>query len=297
MRPHRLTPIVIQGLGGLIVVLYFSCFGEVPSFFGAFKVMFHLITDTLKRQNLLNDYYGLTWLDVYFTVRLVLLATLVSLILGVILTVIRTRVRKRFLAEVFQIISALLESIPEPLYIVLIVVFILYLMFRWNVFLPVFPYDKPTWNDTWIPALTITLPGAFYIERVLHLKIREEVDRPYVSTALSKGLSRRQAFYKHVLPNGWAIVLEQMPVVVSIISSSALFTEFFMDYRGALYQFTFATGWNMVTGTYQSFEKPFHLPLYQPGLVFLIGGILVVVWMFLRIFFEWLYTFRFGGTR
>lgn len=297
MRPLRLTSIAVQGLGGLIVVLYFSCFGDASSFLGAFKVMGHLITDTLKGQNLLNNYYGLTWLDIYFTVRLVLLATLLSLILGVILTVIRTRIRQRLLAGLFQIISALLESVPEPLYVVLIVVFVLYLMAHWNFFLPVFPYNNPDWNDTWIPALTIALPGAFYMESVLHLKIREEVDRPYVSTAVSKGLSRRQAFYKHVLPNGWAIVLEQMPVVVSIISTGALFTEFFIDYRGALFQFTFATGWNMVTGTYQSFEKPLHLPLYQPGLVFLIGGILVVLWMFLRMFFEWLYMFRFGGTR
>lgn len=69
-----------------------------------------------------------------------------------------------------------------------------------------------------------------------------------------------------------------------------------MNYKGALFQFTTAIGWNMVTGYYQTLEKPYHLPLYQPGLVFLIGALLVTIWIVFRLVFEGLYQVRYGRS-
>jgi len=291
----RMYGILTQGIIASIVVLYFACFGLNPSFLGAFRDMFSLVSDTIRGRNLTANYFGITWNQVLVSVRLVVMSILLSLVFGILFSLIRIRLRKRPFTWIFQLFSAALESIPEPMYVVAVVVLVLYLINRWNLHaLPVFQSGSPSFADTILPALTLALPGAFYLERVLYISVREEVDKPYVSTAMSKGLSARSVFYKHVLPNGWAIVLRQMPVVVSIVSSSALFIEFFMGYEGVLYKFTFAVGWNMTTGYYQAFEKPFNLPLYQPGLVFLIALVQVVLWVVLRMIFESMYISRFG---
>lgn len=278
--------------------MYFACFGEDPSFLGSFSILGHLVFDTVRGQDLTSNYYGLTWGEVGATVRLVVLAIAMSLVIGMAAAFVRFEIRRPGVTWLFEIISVAMESIPEPLHVVIAVVVALYLMVGqgWHN-LPLFPEGFPNWSDTWIPAAALALPGAFYVDRILHMELQDEITKPYVTTAFAKGLSRNHVVYKHVFANAGSTVLKQMPVVVSIVVSSALFAEFFMDYQGALYQFTDAIGWNMVTGTYQSFEKPFHLPLYQPGLVFVIGALAVGIWVSLRLFFECIYVIVYGGNR
>ena len=257
--------------------------------------MFLLVSDTLRGQNLQAHYMGVTWLQVWATLRLVIMSVLLSFLLGITLVTLRIVGRKLPFARLFQFISAVLEAIPEPMYVVAMFIWVLFLINHWGITLfPAFLSGQPRFIDTVVPAVTLSLPGGFYLERILYMSVREEIDKPYVRTAVSKGLSHQAVLFKHVLPNGLEVTLRQMPVVSSLIISSALFTEFFMNYQGALYQFTFAVGWNMVTGAFQGSPKPFHLPLYQSGLVFLLGGLLVVLWVFFRILFEWIYTVRYG---
>lgn len=295
MRIARINEILFQGLIAIILVLYFSCFGQTPTFLGALREMFSLVSDTLRGQNLLANYMGVTWSQVWDTLRLVFMSVLFAFLLGITLVALRIVWMKLPFAWLFEFISAVLEAIPEPMYVVAMVVWVLFLINHWQIyFFPVFRSGQPGILDTIVPAVTLALPGGFYLERILYMSILDEIDKPYVQTAVSKGLSHRSALFKHVLPNGLEATLRQMPVVSSIIISSALFTEFFMNYEGALYQFTFAVGWNMMTGYFQEFAKPFHLPLYQPGLVFLLAGLLVLLWVFFRITFEWIYTVRYG---
>lgn len=297
MNIKNLTGIVGQGLFGIMVVLYFSCFGLTPTFIGAFITMFHLVYNTLRGQYLMANYFGLSWIEVFYTCRLIVLAILFAIFFGGTLSILRIQLKNRLVSSFLYILSALFEAIPEHMYIILIVVLSLFLINRWHFdSIPVFPDGVPNSLDTLIPAIAVGLPGAFYLERTLSLKIKEEMGRAYIDTARAKGLTVRRTFFRHVLPNGGEIFLKQMPVVVNAVISSALFTEFFMNYKGALFQFITAIGWNMVTGYYQTLEKPYHLPLYQPGLVFLIGALLVTIWIVFRLVFEGLYQVRYGRS-
>lgn len=279
----------------MILVLFFSCFGKTSTFLGALREMSVLVSDTLRGQNLQAHYMGVTWLQVWASLRLVFMSVLLAFLLGVTLVMLRIVARKLPFARLFQFISAVLEAIPEPMFVVAMFLWVLYLINHWGItFFPAFLSGQPRFIDTVVPAVTLALPGGFYLERILYMSIREEIEKPYLRTAVSKGLSQQAALFKHVLPNGLELMLRQMPVVSSLIISSTLFTEFFMNYEGALFQVPFAVGWNMQTGAFQDSPKPFHLPLYQSGLVFLLGGLLVVLWVFFRIFFEWIYTVRYG---
>lgn len=298
MTLTRIVFILLQGVGALVVLLYFACFGDHPSFVAAFQNMARLVNDTLHGRDMMDNYEGLTWGQVGVTVRLILAAVVIAVILGILSTAVRFQLRMIRIGWLYEALSIVAESIPEPLYVVLAVVVFLYAMTHFGIRdLPLFPEGLPRWNDTWIPAIAIALPGAFYTERMLYLKTRDEGARPYVDTARAKGFTRRRVWYTHVLPNAFPILLKLLPGVVSLIVSSAVFAEFFMDYQGALFQLTQAIGWNMVTGEFSSFEKPFHLPLYQPGLVFLIGALVVGIWVLLRIVFEWLYAALYGGSQ
>ena len=52
-----------------------------------------------------------------------------------------------------------------------------------------------------LPALTATLVLLAYIARLTRAEVAEQMRRPYVRTAILKGLSRRRAIVRHVLRN------------------------------------------------------------------------------------------------
>jgi ABC-type dipeptide/oligopeptide/nickel transport system permease component len=101
-------------------------------------------------------------------------------IVGVTLSVLRVRVKNRLVSWFLQVVSALLESIPDPLYVILLILLSLYLINQWHFDTwPVFPEGSPHFVDTLIPSLAVGLPGAFYMERTLSLKIEEEMHRAF----------------------------------------------------------------------------------------------------------------------
>lgn len=190
MNIKNLTGIVGQGLFGIMVVLYFSCFGLTPTFIGAFITMFHLVYNTLRGQYLMANYFGLSWIEVFYTCRLIVLAILFAIFFGGTLSILRIQLKNRLVSSFLYILSALFEAIPEHMYIILIVVLSLFLINRWHFdSIPVFPDGVPNSLDTLIPAIAVGLPGAFYLERTLSLKIKEEMGRAYIDTARAKGLT------------------------------------------------------------------------------------------------------------
>lgn len=61
-----------------------------------------------------------------------------------------------------------------------------------------------------LPALTLSLPTAAYIARLLRMGLIEQMQSDYVRTARAKGLSERQVVFGHALKNAFLPVLSFM---------------------------------------------------------------------------------------
>lgn len=287
------TTAAVETVATLLIVLYFSLYGAYGSIQKTLHGIVQLVADTWTKTHVYQNYYGLTWLEAGYSVRLILLAVLVGLVLGLLIAILRIRTKRKAFVLVLNAVSALLEAIPEPMYVILLVLLVLFLHNRYGVNIPAFPFGDPTWKDTVIPVLALGLPSAFYLQRVLYLRLREEQHVQYVTTATSKGASQRQVFYRHILANVLPSLVRQIPVLGALVLSSVIFAEFFLNYQGLLFYFTqYGVAWNMSTGAMGgppnptgSFRPGFY---YEPGVVLLLGLFLVVMWLFFRILsFVW----------
>lgn len=68
----------------------------------------------------------------------------------------------------------------------------------WRVF-PTSGIDS--WKGYVLPAVTLALPGTGVCARLTRSAVLDEMGRQYVTTAASKGLSRRQTAARHAFPN------------------------------------------------------------------------------------------------
>jgi len=281
---RRSTSLWLPGLFAIVVVLFFSGYGNTGTVAGASQEMIKLIINTLHGQDLRANFWTVTWGQVYYSLRLVVVSTVFAVVLGVLLVLLRVRTRRRYLVQAFEVVTSALEVVPEAIYVIVLVVLLL-LLLPLGINLPVFPALDPTWSYTWIPAFALCMPGAFYIQRIIYLQLRDEQASDYVMTAISKGASRTRAFYRHVLPNTFPTLIRHVPVIAGFILSTVIFTEFFMEYTGVFFTFTnWATGWDYMTGIpLNGSSKPTDIPAYQPGLVFVIGLVLVLLWFLIRI--------------
>jgi peptide/nickel transport system permease protein len=261
-----------------IVILFFASFGKSQTLVPAFHGMWALVSHTLTHQQLWQNYYGVTPIEFWYSIRLILAAVLFAVLLGSGLAIWRVRLKNKFVRSVVEVPSTVLEAIPEPLYILLTVIIVLFLLERFGINLPAFPVGDPTLLDTVIPAIALGLPAAFFLSRVLVLQLRDETHAPYVTTAVSKGRSGTGAFYQHVMSNIIPTIVRQLPALTAIVISSALFAEFMLGYQGALFYITlYGFGW---------MQKASGLPAYEPGVTFLIGLVLVGMWALLRLVSE-----------
>jgi len=285
MSVKNLTSILLQTALALCIILFFSTYGDsAHSFSRALNQAFQLLVNTVHGRDLRANFWEIPPLSLYYTIRLLLFSFLFSHIIGLSLAISQFNIRNRYIVRTLKFVTMLFEAIPEALYVILTIVVVL-LVLKIGISLPVFTDEDPTALSTVIPAITLALPGAFYLQRILYAQLRDEQQSDYVRTAISKGASRRRVFYRHIVPNLFPMIIRQLPVMIAIILSSALFAEFFFEFQGALYIFSnFAVGWNYITGDpIGSVIKPAGIPPYQSGLVFLIGLILVIPWVSMRI--------------
>ncbi len=255
---------------GLFLIVYAAAFGFYPSWVSAWRRVESLISDTLHAVNLRQLYFGASWLHTLFTLRLVFLALVFAYGLAVLLTVFPARVRFRPFVAAFEAVSVFLESIPDTLYIVFLVVLVVLMIEHTGIDIPAFNDANPTWVSSLIPALALALPAGFYLRRVWTLQLQDEQRSLYIRTALSKGASTRRVFYRHLLPNLGPSALSELPFVAAMILSTSLFTELFMEYKGQLFQFTQAVGISMEQG---DLANPYHT-----GAIFVIGLVLMLLW-------------------
>lgn len=87
-----------------------------------------------------------------------------------------------------------------------------------------------------LPAVALALPQASILTRVMRSSLLDVLNEDFIRTARAKGLSRRQALWKHALRNAMVPVLTIMGLQFSFLLAGAIIIEnvFFLPGLGRL---------------------------------------------------------------
>lgn len=83
-----------------------------------------------------------------------------------------------------------------------------------------------------LPSLTMGLSLAAILTRMIRISLSEELGQLYVTTALSKGVSRRIAIFKHALRNALIPVITIIGLQFGALLTGAIITEQIFAYPG-----------------------------------------------------------------
>jgi peptide/nickel transport system permease protein len=91
-----------------------------------------------------------------------------------------------------------------------------------------------------LPALTATLVLLAYIARMTRASVIEELARPYVRTAILKGITRREVVLRHVLRNALLPTITVVAISLGWLVSGLIVVENVFNYPGLGRLLTFA---------------------------------------------------------
>lgn len=83
-----------------------------------------------------------------------------------------------------------------------------------------------------LPALTLGIGGASVVIRILRSCIREELVKPYIITARSKGLSTQQVLLKHALKNALIPTVTVIGIWIALAMSGSIVIESIFAWPG-----------------------------------------------------------------
>ena len=96
--------------------------------------------------------------------------------------------------------------------------------------LPTFGFRGP---ESWIlPAIAIGVVPGSLLSRVARVSLEDAMSRPYVTTALAKGLSRRRILFRDALPNIVPVVLTALGMDIAFMVQGALIIEPIFAWQG-----------------------------------------------------------------
>jgi peptide/nickel transport system permease protein len=147
-----------------------------------------------------------------------LLATLVAFLL----TFLTIQLPQKLSASLLKILS-LLESIPD-IFIIIIIQFTVIVTFkRTGVLLaPVAGGNDPVYT---LPIVTLSILPTIFIFKLLLLLVHDELTKPYVELAESKGLGKAYVFSMHVIRNFAASMMNHMKSFILILLSNLIVFE------------------------------------------------------------------------
>lgn len=100
-------------------------------------------------------------------------------------------------------------------------------------------WDEGFWlsiKSLTLPAIALALPQASILARVMRSSLLDTLDEDFIRTARAKGLSRRQALWRHALRNALIPVLTIIGLQFSFLMAGAIIIEnvFFLPGLGRL---------------------------------------------------------------
>ncbi len=163
----------------------------------------------------------------------------ISVPLGVGLGIVAGLQENKLADHVVSLLSLSVVGLPEFVTgIVLIQFFSFELRRRGLPFLPANSSIRPG-TGFWealpmlvLPALTATLVLLAYIARLTRAGVIEELNQPYVRTAVLKGLPRRSVIFKHVLRNALLPTITVIAISIGWLISGLVVIENVYNYPG-----------------------------------------------------------------
>jgi peptide/nickel transport system permease protein len=83
-----------------------------------------------------------------------------------------------------------------------------------------------------LPALTLGIPFAAFLTRMVRTVVREEAQRPYVLLARAKGLSPARIYGRHILRNAWVPIVTLIGLQTGALLSGAVVVESVFSWPG-----------------------------------------------------------------
>jgi len=114
-----------------------------------------------------------------------------------------------------------------PYWVAMLLVMLFSLHLRW---LPVFGSGTPA--HLVLPSVTLAMPGAATVARLIRASVLEVKGSDFVRTALAKGLSPRRTLILHVLPNSLIPALTALGLNLSYLVGGAFVVETIFAWPG-----------------------------------------------------------------
>ncbi len=153
------------------------------------------------------------------------LALLLALLLGGGFALLRTLYARGPLEQALELIPTVVYGTPTFLFALLVAMGT-----------GVSYDDDKSAFEPWA-ALVMSLGPGIFLGVLLTDALRAEANKPYLVTALMKGRSRRQAIFRHALPNALPTLLDALPPLATALLAGSFVAEklFNVTYFGLLY--------------------------------------------------------------
>ncbi|AXI10713.1 peptide ABC transporter permease [Oceanobacillus zhaokaii] len=149
-------------------------------------------------------------------------AIFIAISVGVLLGVIAAVKHNKFGDYLAMIIAVLGISVPSFIMAAI-------LQYIFAIYLQVLPIARfESFAHTILPAVALATTPLAFIARLMRSSMLDVLNRDYIKTAKSKGLSQRVVTYKHALRNAILPVVSYLgPLVVSILTGSFIIEKIF----------------------------------------------------------------------
>ena len=156
------------------------------------------------------------------TVPILLIGTALALLIGLVCAALRGR----WLDRGTLAVTTALMSIN---YVIWVVAGQYFLAYRWQVF-PLWGYES--WVFLALPVLIGVVSGLARDVLFYRAVILDEVDKPYVRTAIAKGLRPSTVLFRHVLRNSLIPVITNVSLAIPFLFTGSILLEGFFGLPG-----------------------------------------------------------------
>jgi peptide/nickel transport system permease protein len=154
-----------------------------------------------------------------YTVRLTLLSIVIAWTVGIVSGVISALYNERLPDYLFRGTALLGISVP----VFMVALFLQYLFYYQFSLLPLV-YDGSIVSLI-LPAIALGWNSAGSVARLMRSNLMEQLEAPYIDTAMAKGLTYKRAVILHALKNAILPVITMMALQLAEMLSGAVITE------------------------------------------------------------------------
>lgn len=161
------------------------------------------------------------------TLTLTIMSFLMILVVSIPLGIYTAKHRESPVDRIITMLNQIIMSIP-PFFSGIIITFLFGILLKWFV-----PGGFVSYTKDWgafllymiFPAIAVALPKIAMTVKLLRSSVLEEVDKEYVRTAYSHGLSTTKVLYQHVLKNAMIPVVTFLGMVLTDMIAGSIIIE------------------------------------------------------------------------